>query len=214
MIQQPSLPLKVVDAARLGEEVRSVLRPDGLLRDRDGRARRLPRFFYEVPSWEAALELSLTPHFSLWEFLDVDVREVEVMRSFPRYVPCAVALLATALEVFRAEVGTFVHIAANGGYRSPGHALCRTASPHAWGVGVNLYRIGDEWLDDREPIERYARVARKLLPGIWTRPFGSGVGCSDDHLHLDLGYVTVVPTDAPGEEGEDLAGGAVESGDR
>jgi hypothetical protein len=53
----------------------------------------------------------------------VDVREVEAMRTFPRYVPCAVALLATALEVFRAEVGTFVHIAANGGYRSPGHAL-------------------------------------------------------------------------------------------
>jgi hypothetical protein len=210
MIQQPSLPLKVVDAARLAEELRSVLRPGGLVRDREGRARRLPRYFYEVPSWKEALDLQLTPHFALWEFLDVDVREVEAMRTFPRYVPCAVALLATALEVFRGEVGTFIHIAANGGYRSPGHALCRTASTHAWGVAANVYRVGDEWLDDEETIERYGRLARRLLPGIWTRPFGRGIGCADDHLHLDLGFVTVVPPDAPGEdpaEEEDVVAG-------
>ena len=39
------------------------------------------------------------------------------------------------------------------------------------------------------------------------RPWGHGPGLSDDHLHLDLGYVTVVPREAAGEE--DWGGGEV-----
>ena len=86
----------------------------------------------------------LTPNFGLWEFIDVDVREAEPLRRFPRYVPCAVTLLARALERFRDHVGTFVHVAANGGYRSPAHALTAHASPHCWGTAANIYRIGDD----------------------------------------------------------------------
>lgn len=198
-----SLPLKLVDGRRLDEDFRSVLRPGELVRDRHGRARRLPRYFYEVPSWQTALDLQLTPHFSLWEFLNVDVREAPLARTFPRYIPCAVALLATHLEVFRQEVDTYVHIAANGGYRSPSHRLSEHASPHAWATAVNIYRVGDDWLDDQETIESYNRVARTLLPGIWTRPYGSGVEYADDHIHLDLGYVNVVPHGAPSEEEEE-----------
>lgn len=200
MIGQPSLPLRVVDSMQLSEDFRAVLRPGELIEDRRGRARRLPRFFYEVPTWPDALELQITPHFALWEFLDVDVREAEIMRTFPRYVPCAVALLAACLELFRAEVDTFVHIAANGGYRSPGHALTRQATPHAWGTAANIYRVGDDWLDDQEKIERYNRLARRLLPGVWVRPYGRGEEMADDHIHLDFGFTTVVPHDAPGEE--------------
>ncbi len=200
MIRQPSIPLRMVDARELGEEYRKVLRPGELVRDRDGRARRLPRYFYEVPSWDAALSLQLTPHFGLWELVDVDVREAPAMRDFPRYVPCAIALLATHLEVFREAVGTVVRVAANGGYRSPGHAVNEAASTHSWGTAANIYLVGSELVDDREKIERYGKLARKVLPGIWARPYGHGPGYTDDHLHLDLGFATVVPHDAPGEE--------------
>jgi hypothetical protein len=198
-IDAPALPLPIVDGLDLDEEVRTLLRPGALVADEDGRLRRLPRFFYEVDSWATALALSLAPHFTLWEFLTVDVREAAPQRTFPRYVPCAIALLAGQLELFRAAVGTYVHIAANGGYRSPAHALSRNASPHCWGVAANIYRVGDEFLDTQERIERYARVARETMPGAWTRPFGHGPGFADDHLHVDLGYVTVVPRSAPSE---------------
>ena len=90
-----SLDLELVDGLQLDADLREALRPGEVVRDRGGRARRLPRYFYEVPSWQAARDLKLTPGFALWEFLNVDVRETERMRRFPRYVPCAVALLAT-----------------------------------------------------------------------------------------------------------------------
>jgi hypothetical protein len=191
--------LKLVDGLRLDDEIRSALRPGELVRDRHGEARRLPRFFYEVPSWQDARDLNLTPNFSLWEFLNVDVRETEALRAFPRYIPCAVTLLATQLEVLRAEVGTVVHISANGGYRTPAHAVDEHASTHWWGTAANIYKIGDQMLDDREQIERFGDLARDLLPGVWTRPYGHEVDETDDHLHLDVGFVTVVPHGAPGE---------------
>jgi hypothetical protein len=200
MADQPSIPLRLVDGRSLEEEFRAVLRPGELVADAEGRLRRLPRYFYEVPSWDTALATQLTAHFGLWELLDVDFREAEPMRVFPRYVPCAIALLATHLEVFRQEVGTVVRVAANGGYRSPSHRLAEPATPHSWGAAANLYRIGDELMDSKEKIEKYNRIARSALPGVWARPFGVGVGFAFDHVHLDLGYVTVVPRDAPGEE--------------
>ena len=42
-------------------------------------------------------------------------------------------------------------------------------------------------------------VATDLLPALRSRPFGPGPGCVDDHVHLDLGYVTAVPAEAPSE---------------
>jgi hypothetical protein len=195
--------LKLVDGLRLDDEIRSRLRPGELVRDRHGEKRRLPRYFYEVPSWQEAREIRLTPNFALWEFLNVDVRESETLRAFPRYVPCAVTLLAAQLEVLRGEVGTEVHIAANGGYRTPSHALDEHASTHWWATAANIYKIGAQMLDDREQIERYGDLARDLLPGVWTRPFGHEVEESDDHLHIDIGFVTVVPHGAPGEGGTD-----------
>ena len=200
MANQPSLSLRLVDATTLSEPVRQALRPGALMRDREGRGRRLPRYFYEVPSWDAALATELTPHFGLWELLDVDFREAEAIRTFPRYVPCAIVLLASHLEVLREKVGTVVRIAANGGYRSPAHAHSKVASPHCWGTAANIYRIGDEMMDSQERIDKYSRLARDVLPGIWSRPFGAGPGFAFDHVHLDLGYATVVPHDAPSEE--------------
>jgi hypothetical protein len=34
---------------------------------------------------------------------------------------------------------------------------------------------------------------------VWVRPAGEDRGFSDDHLHLDFGYVVAVPHDAPGD---------------
>lgn len=199
MDEQATLSLPVVDGLDLDRQHRAVLRPGENLRDADDKERRLPRFFYEVDSWQTAREVQLTNDFALWEFLTVDIREAEPQRTFPRYIPCAVTALAAHLQVFRDEVGTFVHIAANGGYRSPAHALTRLASTHCWATAVNIYRIGDDYLDTQEKIERYARVALKSLSGWWVRPYGEATGYADDHLHLDLGYVLLVPRAAPSE---------------
>lgn len=196
---ESNVPLRVVDARRLSKEHRDALYPGGTIADAAGFARQLPRYFYEIPTWDTAVELRLTPDFDLWELIQTDVREAPPLRVFPRYVPCAVALLAVCLQRFRDAVGTLVHIAANGGYRSPRHALSHGASPHAWGTAANIYRVGDTFLDSREAIEQYAAVARETIPGVWIRPYGQGPGLADDHLHLDLGYVVAIPRDAPGE---------------
>jgi hypothetical protein len=194
------LPFPRVDADGLPDDYRAILKPGESLKQRDGRRRVLPRLFLRVDSWEDALETQLTPNFAAWELISVDVREAPPMRSFPRYVPCAILLLAAALELFRREVGTYVHVAANGGYRSPGHQLSRQASRHCWGTAANIYRVGDEFLDTRESIEQYAAIARRLIPGVWIRPFGTADGQVDDHLHIDLGYTTFEPLESDDEE--------------
>ena len=186
--------LQVVDGLALSPRLRRLLRPGQLVRGRDGLVRRLPRWFYEIPSWNVALETPLTPHYKLWEFLDVDVREDERLRvQGPRYVPLAVTLLAGALEAFRQEVDTYVHIAANGGYRSPAHKLAGPGSVHCWATAVNIYRVGDDWLDDERAITRYGDVARSVFPAFRALPYGHGVGETDDHLHLDVGFAVVAP---------------------
>jgi hypothetical protein len=195
----PSLPLRIVDGRRLEKKYRDALRPGELLSDAQGQAHVLPRYFYEVPSWDAAIGLQLSEHFALWEFIHTDVHEAAPLRTFPRYVPCAITLLALALEQFRDAVRAFVHVAANGGYRSPGHALTVHATPHAWGTAVNIYRIGDRMLDERDVLEQYAEVAYRSMPGVYVRPFGTKPGFTDDHLHLDFGYVLAVPRGAPFE---------------
>ena len=195
------LPLPVVDGCALDSPYRELLRPGELLRTRNGHFHRLPRFFYEVMSTFDAMNTQLTPHFGLWEFMEVDLHEPEPLRTYPRYVPCAVTALAAALEVMRIEIGAPMRIAANGGYRSPAHAGSRAGSPHCWAAAVNIYRIGNEYLDAEDKIGRYAELASRVLAGCWTRPYGHDIGFADDHLHLDLGFATLVPREASESEG-------------
>jgi hypothetical protein len=199
---RPGTPrLTPIDGRRLAKEYRDALAPGGMRCDTDGVQHRLPRFFYEIPSWDFAMAVRLTPNFGLWELIQTDVREAPILQSFPRYIPCALPLLAFALEQFREACGTFVHIAANGGYRSPGHELsCGTATTHCWGTAVNIYRIGDTLIDTAETWNRYAQVARGI-PGIHVRPYGERRGEADDHLHIDLGYVVTVPHGLIGARG-------------
>lgn len=194
-----SIPLRIVDGRRLEKKFRDALRPGGMVCDAQGQAHALPRYFYEIPSWDIALSLQLSEHFTLWEFIHTDIHEAEPQRMFPRYVPCAVTLLALCLEQFRSAVRNFVHIAANGGYRSPTHALSVHATPHSWGTAVNIYKIGDTMLDEYDVLQTYAELAYKSMPGVYVRPFGNRPGMTDDHLHLDFGYVVAVPRGAPFE---------------
>jgi hypothetical protein len=187
------LPLPWVDGLELPDAYRSVLRAGEEVPDAAGVGRTLPRHLLRIDSWQTALDTPLTEHFTLWELIGVDVRETPLLRSFPRYVPCAILLLAAALELLRREVGTYVHVAANGGYRSPSHGLSRNASRHCWGTAANIYRIGDDYLDQRSVIEKYAQVARRVIPGVWIRPYGNAAGSADDHLHIDIGYTVYEP---------------------
>ncbi len=193
-MNQTARDLPVIDGLRLPEDVRALLRPDELVPDRAGRQHRLPRFFYEVRSWSQAKELFLTPHVRLSELLIVDSRETpRLLEEFPHYVPCAVSLLARVLEDLRARVGGPVFVAANGGYRSPAHRLSSAAGPHLWAAAADLYRVGDTWLSTQAAIEKYGALARELLPDVNVLPYGHQPGETDDHLHLDLGFLRVVP---------------------
>jgi hypothetical protein len=186
--------MKIVDALHLSTEHRALLRPDEMVAVADGEFHRLPRFFYEIDSWEHAKQTLLTPHFAIAELITVDCREADLLlHSFPHYVPCAVTLLARYLEEFRQRVEAPVYVAVNGGYRSPAHRLSARPSAHVWGTAVNLYRIGDTWLDSPKNIERYARVAEAMGQEIYVRPYGYASGETDDHLHLDLGYLLSTP---------------------
>jgi hypothetical protein len=178
----------------LREEYRAFLRPGETETDSSGNVHRLPRFFYEVRSWQEAQELRMAPHFTLAELMLVDCREARLLLSqFPHYVPCAIVVLARFLEDFRHEVGAPVFIAANGGYRSPAHQIGGAKSIHAWGTAANIYRIGDTLLTEARSIEKYRAIAASLSPAVCVRPFGSEPGETNDHLHIDLGFVTVTP---------------------
>ena len=186
--------IKVIDAFDLDDELRTILKPGEMVLDDRKRRHRLPRYFYEVPSHEAAQAIRLTPHFGLNEFILVDLREAERLQQFPRYIPCAVRVLAFYLEQFRAAAGASVHIAVNGGYRSPCHKMSTHASPHMWGTAADIYRIGTTILKTKETIEKFNEVAEDVSEDIDVYPYGHVTGnTADDHVHLDLGYVTVVP---------------------
>jgi hypothetical protein len=185
--------LKVVDAFDLDDELRTILKPGEMLRDSQGRRHRLPRYFYEIPSHEFAQQTRLTAHFSLNEFILIDLKEAPRLLDYPRYIPCAVRILAFYLEQFRAACGASVHVAVNGGYRSPSHKLARNASTHLWGTAADVFRIGNSILKTRETITRYNQVAEDLSDDILVLPYGHDPGEADDHIHFDLGYVVLTP---------------------
>lgn len=186
--------LKVVDAYDLDDELRLVLKPGDMVRDGDGRRHRLPRYFYEILSKEAATATKLTAHFGMNEFILNDLKEHPRLHAYPRYVPCAIRLLAFYLEQFRIACGASVHIAVNGGYRSPSHKVNQNASPHMWGTAADIYRIGTAIVKSKEAIDRYNELAESLSDEVHVLPYGHVTGKNaDDHVHLDLGYITLIP---------------------
>jgi hypothetical protein len=183
-----------IDGLDLAPEHRALLQPGEAKQDSHGNVHHLPRFIYEIASWDEARDIRLTPHFTVAELMTVDCREADLLlREFPHYVPCAILLLARFLEDFRREVDGPVFVSANGGYRSPAHQIGQGKSVHAWATAADIYRIADTFLDDAKSIERYGAIAASLSPAVFVRPFGSDLGETDDHLHLDIGFVTLTP---------------------
>ena len=134
--------------------------------------------------------MRVSTHFNLSELMTVDSREADLLlRTFPHYVQCAILALARYLEDFRREVEAPVFISANGGYRSPAHRANKAPTLHSWGTAADIYRIGDSYLDDEKSITRYGRIAASLGAEIFVRTYRDG----DDHLQVDLGYLTLVP---------------------
>ena len=185
--------LKVVDAHDLDPEIRSLLRPGEMVKDPEGRRHRLPRYFYEIPSYEQSKEIRLSWHFRLNEFIRVDLREATRLQEYPRYVPCAVRNMAFYLQRIRDVIGASLHISVNGGYRSPAHDRNHPGSPHMWATAVDIYRIGTSILHTAEMIEKYRRSVEDLADELHVSPFGHEAGSADDHLHIDLGYLTYIP---------------------
>ena len=184
--------LEVIDGLTLSEEHRALLQADEMVEDEQGKTHRLPRFFYAVPSWAKAHETRLSPHFRLSELMTVDCREADLLlRTFPHYVPCTVALLARYLEDLRREADAVVFVSANGGYRSPAHRRNKAPGPHCWATAADIYRVSDTYLNEEKSIAKYADIARSLGPQLLVRPYSEG----DDHLHIDLGFITVTPRD-------------------
>lgn len=189
--------LPIVDALTLPSELRTLLKPGEPMRDHEGKVHLLPRYFYRVADWNLAKSTKLTPYFTLAELMTVDCREAgPLLRTFPHYVPCAVSVLARYLADFRQRSGAAVSVSVNGGYRSPSHAFSTAASPHLWGTAANIYRVGDALLDSQKLIEKYAAIAHEIGQEVFTKPYGPGPGQTDDHLHLDIGYVHWVPRDS------------------
>ena len=117
----------------------------------------------------------------------------------PSWAPAFTAAAIVALTVGAFTGLPYVFVGANGGYCSPKHRGTGGASPHCWGTAANIYRIGDTYLDTPETIRRYASLAHEVIPTVWTRPLGDQRMLTDDHLHVDLGYVVSEPREAPGE---------------
>src|SRR5947207_10009339 len=186
--------LHAVDGFDLPQWYRWLLRAGEAETHFQGNIHRLPRFFYVIRSWQEAHDVRLAPHFTLAELMLVDCREARLLLSqFPHYVPCAIVLLARFLEDFRREVDAPIFISANGGYRSPAHQTGGAKSIHAWGTAANIYRIGDTWLSDAKSIQKFGSIATSLSPAVFVRPFGPQRGQTDDHLHIDLGFVSLTP---------------------
>ena len=182
--------MKAIDGLTLSPEHRAALRPGEAVTDENGKMHHLPRFFFEVPSWEEAHSFRVASHFALSELITVDSREAELLlRTFPHYVPCAILALARYLEDFRREVDAPVFISANGGYRSPTHRANKGVSLHSWGTAADIYRVGDTYLNDEKSISRYAEIAGSLGGEVRVRAYRDG----DDHLQVDLGYLNLVP---------------------
>jgi len=70
---------RAIDGLKLPAEHRALLRPGESESDSHGNVHQLPRFFYEVASWQEAHEIRLAPHFKLAELMTVDCREAELL---------------------------------------------------------------------------------------------------------------------------------------
>ena len=62
---------------------------------------------------------------------------------------------------------------------------------------------GNEWMNDRDSIERANSAISRISPSLWVRPYGPDRGEANDHVHIDIGYAILEPRGAMGEDPEE-----------
>jgi len=63
-----------------------------------------------------------------------------------------------------------------------------------WGTAADIFRIGTTILKTKETIEKFNAAAEDLSDEVHVMPYGHVTGVnSDDHLHFDIGYITLIP---------------------
>ena len=72
--------------------------------------------------------------------------------------PAPCACWPSTWSALRDALGAPIHLAVNGGYRSPAHKLAVGASPHMWGTAADIYQIGNVLVRDQATIETYNRI--------------------------------------------------------
>jgi hypothetical protein len=51
-------------------------------------------------------------------------------------------------------------------------------------------------MDSQRNVERFARIAEGIGQEVFVKPFGASPDEADDHLHLDLGFLHVIPRES------------------
>ena len=147
----------------------------------DGALHHLPRFFFEVPSWEEAHRCA-SRSLCLSELI-TSIRAKPICSCTPpSLVPCAILALAR-ISRFPPRNGRAGVYHANGGYRLLPTGQSRRVL-HNWGTARTFIASGDIYLNDEKSITRHASIARRSA-----RRFLSGPKDGDDHLQVDLGYL-------------------------
>jgi hypothetical protein len=62
-----------------------------------------------------------------------------------------------------------------------------------WGTAADIYRAGSTILRTKEAIEKYNEIAEDVSEDVRVLPYGHAIGNADDHVHVDLGYITMIP---------------------
>ena len=117
------------------------------------------------------------------------------LRQSPRYIPCAVACWLLPRAAARG-VGAQVHVAVNGGYRSPSHKLAVGASPTCGPRRPTSTRSLDRAPGAGHHRDLH-RVAEEISDDLWIMPTATS-WAADDHIHLELGYLTWCRADQRG----------------
>jgi hypothetical protein len=140
------------------------------------------------------MKFGSAPHFTLAELMLVDCREARVLlKPVSRITcPCAILLLARFLEDFRREVDTPVFISATAG---TARRRIKLAARKAFMRGARRQiSTGSATLffPMQSPLESMAR-SRHHLVRLFLFDFGHEKGQTSDHLHIDLGFVSLTP---------------------
>ena len=69
------------------------------------------------------------------------------------------------------------------------------AGGDTWWLEIGPVDLGAPVITIQRRDQLIAAIARRVIPGVWVRPYGQEDGQADDHLHIDLGYTVFDPVE-------------------